>query len=779
MRAAPVRGRKPIGPPGRLRQMVLALASAWLVMGATGVQADEPVLAEPVQLNIDPRLDLSPERGRDRQLPVFGKADRVTASQTPEGALTTFEGGAELRKFGTSLTADRIDYLQGAERVEASGDVTVQQAGSKMVGPKLQLQLDTEEGHFEAPEYDLAGVGGRGRADRLEFSGNRFMRLFNGTFSSCKPDNEDWRLEAKRLDLDLENAQGYGRDARLVVRDHTIMRFPVLAFPLNDERRSGFLFPRVDTGSRIGMEVTVPYYFNLAPNYDLTVSPQLSTRRGLRMGSEFRFLTRPAAGNLRMDFIPNDSETGRSRYLYDSVGTFGELAGWRGAWSLKGVSDDNYFVDYSRTLIDSSERSLPREVYMTRNYGDWNMLIRGIRYQNILEARQAPPYEKLPQIQMVNNQVDLHGFDLSMLGDLTQFRSPQINAVEGTRLVLNPSISLPMQGGGWFFTPKLGVHASHYQLNQFAQGDRSISRVVPMFSLDAGLVMERDSRWLGRPSIQTLEPRLFYVRTPYRNQNDIPVFDSVASDLSFAQLFSENAYTGHDRISDSNHLTAALVSRQIEEATGIERLRLAMAQRFYFSQQDVTIPGTPVRVDRRTDMLFAASGDFRGGHSLNAGMQYAVRDGRVPRFNASYRFRPGDERLFNVGVRYQAREYAQWDTSFAWPVARQWKVLGGINYSFLQKRNDPATGQLVSVRPGMVEGVAGFEYAEQCWAVRVVMRRFVTSEQETNTTASIQFDLRGLGSLGSNPSGILSRNIPGYSMPGNSLTPIERHYGYE
>ena len=352
-------------------------------------------------------------------------------------------------------------------------------------------------------------------------------------------------------------------------------------------------------------------------------------------------------------------------------------------------------------------------------------MVRGIRYQNILEARTSPPYEKVPQLQFTNNKVDLHGFDVTTLVDLTQFANPRPNAVEGTRLVLNPQVSYPMQSGGWFLTPKVGLHATHYSLNRYSESGRSMSRVLPTFSIDSGLVLERDSRWLGEDSVQTLEPRLFYVRTPYRNQGDIPVFDSVATDLSFAQLFSENSFTGHDRIADADHLTAALVSRQIEQATGIERLRLAVAQRFYFSSQDVTIPGQPVRVDRRSDLLFAASGDFRGGHSLNAGVQYAIRDKRVPRLNLSYRYRPGGRKLFNAGVRYQSKEYAQWDTSLAWPIAANWTALGRINYSFLKK--DLTTGRLVDVKPGLVEGLLGVEYARDCWAVRVVAHRFVTT----------------------------------------------------
>ena len=634
---------------------------------------------QPVDLQLAPALDLPLTTQEKRELPVFGSSQRMTTQPTQNGPVTIFEGEAELRKIGTSLSARRIEYWRDLQRVDAVGDVTIEQAGTRVAGPRLQLQLDSGKGSFESPTYDLTTVGVRGQANRIDFEGSKLMQLFNGSFTSCKPDNEAWRLEARQLDLDLERARGYGKDARFKVRDHTLLRMPVVMFPLNDARQSGFLFPTVSINSRSGLGVTAPYYFNLAPNYDLTVSPQITTRRGIRLGNEFRFLTRPAQGNVRLDYIPRDSDTKHARHSYESTGIFSRVLGWNGAWNLQGVSDDNYFVDYSNTLIDASERSLPREMYFTRSMGDWNMMVRGIRYQNILEARLAPPYEKVPQLQFTNNKVDLDGFDLTTLVDLTQFRNPRPGAVEGARMVVNPQISYPIQGGGWFVTPKLGLHASYYSLNRESTTGRSMSRVLPTFSVDSGIVLERDSRWLGEATTQTLEPRLFYVRTPYRNQDDVPVFDSAATDLSFAQLFSENSFTGHDRIADADHLTAALVSRQIESATGVERLRLAVAERFYFSSQDVTIPGQPVRVDRRSDILLAAGGDFRGGHSVNAGVQYAIKDRRVPRLNLSYRYRPGGRKLFNAGVRYQSKEYAQWDTSLAWPIASNWTALGRIN----------------------------------------------------------------------------------------------------
>jgi LPS-assembly protein len=732
----------------------------------------------PLRLRLAPQLDLRP-RSNETPAAAFGRGDRMSSRQTPNGPVTVLGGAAELRRAGTLLHADEIRFNQGTSEVEAVGDVTVDQGGTRIAGPSLKLQLDTDQGVFEAPTYTLPSTGGQGKADRIEMKGKGRFLLSNATFSTCRPDNEDWRIQARRIDIDQDEASGTARNASLVFQDKKILRLPVLFFPIGDERKSGVLTPSLSVTSRTGAEVTVPYYFNLAPNYDLTLSPRLSVRRGLQVSGDYRYLFRPMYGELRADYTPQDPDAGRSRYFYRSTNAITNLNGWSGGWNVKGVSDDNYFVDYSRTLVDASERSLPRDVFLTRDFGQWNFLGRVTRYQNILEARLAPPYEKVPQFQLSTYRTDVGGFDIGLISDATWFSRPLPGSAEGVRGVFNPSIAYPLRGPAWFVTPKVSLHASSYRLDENPFGDLSFNRTVPTFSLDSGVIMERESRWRGRDAIQTLEPRLFYVHTPYRNQDRIPVFDSAVNDFNFAQLFTENTFTGHDRIADSNQLTAALITRHIDAGTGVERLRLAVAQRFYFDTQQVTIPGQSSRADRRSDVLLAASGDFGRGHSFDSGIQFALQDDRIPRFSASWRYWPGDGRLLNAGVRYQSREYAQWSTSWQWPISGRWTTLGKVNYSFLQERNNPATGQLAEARPGLVEGLLGFEYAEDCWASRFVLQRFVTAEGRTTTAFFFQLDLRGLGRLGADPFGILVRNIPGYRIPDNRPPPSSRFYGYE
>ena len=761
-----------IGVPAAASPPIAAPAGA--VPAGTGTAES----GAPVRLQLDSRLQTG-RKGDDRNLPTYGVANEIRTTGSQGETTTTFEGDAELRQLGTRIRGDSIRFTEADQQVRARGSVTVDRDGNRLVGPSMDLKLDTGTGVFHQPTYQLSEQAGRGQADQIELLGDGKFRLDNATFSTCRPENEDWRIEARRLDIDQDEGQGRARSARLVFKDLHLGTVPFFYFPIGDERKSGFLSPTISMNSRTGVELATPYYFNLAPNYDLTMTPRASSRRGLQLGNEFRYLFTPMFGRFNYDLVPHDNVTGSSRYFYSGTNIISNLGGWSGGWNFKGVSDDNYFVDYSRTIIDASERSLPRDVYLTRDFSGWNFLGRVTTYQNILDARLAPPFERLPQLRLSRVATDVRGFDLSLVNDLTWFSRPLAGSAEGMRFVMNPAISYPRRGAYWFFTPRASLNMASYRLQTNPFGPEDITRTVPTFSLDGGIVMERPLQWKGLDMIQTLEPRLFYVRTPYRDQSRIPVFDSLPSDFNFTQIFSENPYTGYDRIADVNQLTAALTSRFIDAPTGIERLRFAVAQRYYFSEQRVTIPGLPARSDNRSDLLVAASADLGNGHGFDLGVQYGIRSGDVPRYVGVYRFWPHErDRLFNAGIYYQAGEYGQWSTSWQWPLGRRWNALGKVNYSFLNRMNNPLTGQEMAAKKGLVEGVLGAEYVEDCYTTRFVAQRFVTAAGRTTTAFFVQLDLRGLGRVGTDPFNILVRNIPGYRIPDNRVqTP--NFYGYE
>lgn len=708
--------------------------------------------------------------------PTFARGETITGRASRE---TTIEGGAEIRRGGTVVRGDRLTLYEADDEVVAVGNVRVAREGVVFTGPQLNLRLDAGEGLFQSPSYFLPLTGGSGSAERVEFSGRSQVALSNATYTTCRPDDPDWYLKAENLSIDRDNDEGIARWATLYFFDVPILKAPRFEFPLGEERRSGFLAPTLSLSTTLGAEVRVPFYWNIAPNRDLTVFTNLNAKRGVQLGGIARYLEPTASGSTRFEWNPDDLAADRSRWLFDSQHTSRDFFGWQAGWLLRGVSDDRYFVDYARSIVQSAERSLPRDAFVARGFGDWTVRARVLQYQNILEARASPPYDRLPQFTLTNNQRDLAGFDLGLNVDATEFDRDLPGSARGSRSIVTPSVAYPFGGPAWFVTPKASLHASAYRLDVNPAGPTSLEQAIPTFSLDSGLVFERSTSLLGRDYLQTLEPRLLYVYTPFREQGQVPVFDSAVSNLSFASLFAEQQFVGGDRIADANQITAGAVSRFIEPSTGVESLRLGIAQRVYFAGQRVTIPGVPLRTDSRSDVLMVASGNLGGGHSVDAGVQFAVRDGTVPRFGASWRWWPSQERLLNVALRYQERDYAQVDTSWRWPLTSRWTTLGRINYSVLREQFDPATGTVQPVSPLLLEGLIGLEYHCDCWTTRFVAQRYVTATQQRTTAFFVQLELSGLARIGLDPFDILTRNIPGYRVPSQRPATPSRFFGYE
>lgn len=727
----------------------------------------------PVRLKMAPSLDeTTPVTTETR--PVYASGDRLSGRAGQEA---TLEGDAELRRAGTVLRADRITYYDADQEVFAIGSVRVSRAGNVFVGPSLRLKLDTNEGSFESPAYYLPQYRGRGRADLIEFLGPTVTRFRGASYTTCEPEDADWMLRADTLTIDENEGIGTGRSASLSFMGVKILALPVFAFPIGEERKSGFLPPTLSINSRTGLDFVVPYYWNIAPNRDLTLFPRLSTKRGVQLGGEYRYLQPRFSGELEFEINPRDQVTGDSRHYYGLRHRYHGYGGWSGGVDVRGVSDDDYFVDYSRSILTAADRVLPQRFYATRTVGrDWSLLVDVQTWQSILDARPGP-YERVPQVQLRQSRRDVGGFDIDTTLDATQFAAPTSSGPQGLRVYAHSEISWPIVRPGWSIVPKMSLHASAYQLDRNAGRDTSLTRFVPTFSIDAGLVFERSARFRGRDFTQTLEPRLFYARSSYRDQSAFPVFDSATTDFSFAQLFSANTFVGNDRIADVNQLTAAAVSRLIEPETGAERLRVAVGQRIYFSDQRVTLPGVAPLGDGRSDLLLAAGGRLAEGMSFDTGLQYSLESSRLPRFNALWRWLPQEGQVLNVGARYRRDEIGQFDTSWRWPIGSRWMSMGRLNYSFLDRGRDPISG--IPNERGLVESVFGLEYDACCWISRFVVQRYVTGV-DTNTTAFFfQLELKGLGRIGSDPFDILRRNIPGFNVPDVRPGQTSRYFGYE
>jgi LPS-assembly protein len=740
------------------------LAAAMIVLAPAGVCAQELGLKLKLQ-----RTWIGPPSS-SALVPTFIFADRLEGTSGKEASA---EGDAELRKADTSLRADFLHYVQESEDVEARGNVRIERAGDVITGPSLKYRMSDSTGSFERPSFTLAprsktgapGVEARGNASSIEFLDEERFKVHDVFFTTCKPGNEDWYVQARELDLDYTRQVGTARGGKVVFKGMTIIPAPYLDFSLNNERKSGFLPPHAGTTGRSGAEISIPYYLNLAPNYDATLTPRYMAKRGLQIASEARYLQPTYFGSYRGEVLPNDQARSETRSAQTFVHTYRNGA-LTGGLNLNKVSDDFYFVDLASRINITSQVNLVREGFLTYG-GNWagpgtyTVTGRVQSYQTLQTDPENPvpiPYARRPQLALAAGRQDLPGgFDFGMAGEYVDFTHP--TNVVGSRVIAYPSFTLPVIRPASYFTPKIGLHVTQYELNrQDPATPASINRTLPIASLDSGLLFERDTQWRGRSFVQTLEPRAYYLYVPFRDQSRIPIFDTAVADLNYSQIFSENAFAGGDRINDANQLTLGLTSRMLVAATGQEAVRATIAQRYYFEDQRVTLNATDTpRTYHSSDYLAAVSGRASDHWTLEAADQYNPRDTRTERLTLSARYQPAPQHTLNLSYRYLRDQIAQTDVSSQWPLGGGWYGVGRFNYSTRDKR--------------IVEALAGIEYNAGCWISRVVIQHFALTAGTSTSTLFLQLELNGFSRIGSNPLEALKRNVPGYQRLGAPEAP--------
>ena len=735
-----------------------------------------------LKLKSQPALVLTPPPVKE-DVPVFLEADRLQGHSDRETEAT---GEVRLRRRGQAVHADRLRYDQPENEITAEGNVRIELGPSEVEGTRLKYKLDTDRGFMESPRYTLhksADPGGqrqpfrqtdaRGTAERILFEGPNQYRAVRAEYTACAPGNDDWFLKAGELAIDKGRDLGVARDASIVFMGVPIFYSPYLSFSLHQERKSGFLAPHYGTTDKGGAELTVPYYLNLAPNRDATISPRVMSKRGVLTHGQFRYLEPTYFGEARAEVLPADDARGgirRDAYFIRHEHTL--PYGWYGRLNFQKVSDDNYFTDLSTQIAATSQVLLPREGVLARG-GAWggsgayafNGLVQ--RWQTLQADPQAlitPPYNRLPQLTLTAARQEVLQSDLDFTGQYVGFDHPSL--INGRRALAYPSLSLPLQTSYAYVTPKLGLNVTHYALDPNAAGFGDQTRSLPVFSTDSGVVLERPAMVGGAAFLQTLEPRLYYVYIPFRDQSRIPVFDSGQQDINFATIYSENQFSGWDRINDANQVTLGVTSRLISADSGSERLRAGLAQRFYFATQRVSLPGAPIRTSSSSDLLAAFSGAVAPHWTMDAGWQYSTDFSQTQKFNVGTRYLPQAGRVLNLSYRETLNALRQTDISTQWPVAPGWTALARWNYSLRESR--------------MLEGLIGAEYNGDCWVLRLVAHRFATTTEQASTTLFLQLELNGVSRIGSNPLETLRRNIGGYvrqdpriERPDESRTP---HY---
>ena len=711
------------------------------------------------------------------------------------------EGEVALQRDALTLTADRLTYRDPTDEVVAEGNVRLRQGDSAEVsGPSASLIVGMRTGEFVEPKYSMSRdrppdeeggaprrVSGSGQADSIRLEGENQYRARNATWSTCAAP-PDWYIKAGELELDYDREIGTARDSTVVFKDIPFFWLPWAEFPLVGQRHSGLLPPTMEQSTKTGFGLTLPYYWNIAPNYDMTLTPRYMGRRGLQMGAEARYLGAAYNGTMRGEYLSHDRISGESRSLGSLQHRQWLLPSLYASLDLNAVSDDEYFEDLSTRVSMSSKVNLLREGRLIYTGGGWwNASLLAQSYQTLLPDPENPmktPHRRLPQIALNAARAGEFrglvgsGLDFAWQSEFARFTHPDADRADASRWTAYPQVSLPLRWPGFYITPRIGVHLTRYDIDreQPMPGMREkITRSAPIFSLDTGLAFERQTSLFGHGYTQTLEPRLYYLKVPYRRQDDIPLFDTSRYDFGFAQIFSENLYTGGDRIADANQITAAVTTRLIDSSSGAERLRVLLGQRYYFDDQRITLNYTDElgnfqhletpRTSKRADMLLGL-GARVGRHSMIESLwQYNPRDYRTERYTATWRHNPSHARAFNISYRYEYDILRDIDVSGQWPLWGQWFGVARLTHSLKDKR--------------LTEAIAGLEYNGGCWVLRMGGHRYATREDQYNNSYFLQLELNDFTSIGTggNVVNMIKRSVPGYGKINESSA--GQSFGYQ
>jgi len=675
-------------------------------------------------------------------------------------------GGIDVRRGSQRITADAATYNQRTGEIVTSGETFLENPGLRIIGSGATFNLKTNSGTIPDARYRFSGKANlRGDAAVANLVNPDLTRYSHITYTSCPPGVNSWSLRASKLELDQVSGRGVARNARLRIKGVPVLYTPYINFPIDDRRKSGLLIPSIGNSDDDGFEFILPYYWNIAPNMDATFYPRYMSQRGLMLGGEFRWLTSMDSGTIQGEFIEHDDKwkdgTGGSRGAIH-VEQEGRYFSRRVVTSIdySAVTDDEYLRDYGNNLDTSSSRRLRQRGDLMFVGNDWTLLTRLDAYQTVDPdiSRRARPYGRLPMLLLRTQPLTLgHGLVGSLAAEYDYFDHNK--RVHGQRLAVQPILSFPLRRSYGHLIPSASVQLSGYSLIDAADGQPTgPTHAIPSFDLDGRLIFERDTKWIGEPALQTIEPRLYYLYTPYVDQSDTPVFDSSELTFSFSNLFRSNRFTGRDRVGDANQLTAALTSSTIKARTGEELFRISVGRIFYFADRQVQIRG-PTETSTTSPYAGELSARLFDNWSGRASFEWDPEQPEDPwgRRTLQLQYRsPDNLRLLNLAYRFDQGttvndRYEDTDVSFRLPVGNHIELVGRWLYSMLESQT--------------MEAFAGIEFGQCCWKVRVVGRHFKNQpDSPGSNSVMLQLELAGLGNFGSSVNTFLEEEIYGYDV---------------
>jgi LPS-assembly protein len=669
----------------------------------------------------------------------------------PSASMT---GGVLLRRDDKLAAAEAARYDPEQRALFLEGGVRYEDPRTQILSRFAEFGYGTGRIRFEGAEFSMGSSNARGAAEALEINENGTLSLGGVEYTTCPPGSEDWLLQGKSIVLDTREGVGTAKKMKLRFKNVPILYLPYISFPIGDARKSGVLTPEIGSSGRSGNEIRVPYYWNIAPNYDATITPRLLTSRGLQLETHFRYLSERNEGSITADYLSDDRIIDDSRHqlrfnhrtLWDN--------GWRNRINFREVSDSQYFEDLGGSLSISSITHLDRHVSFDYYSEHLSFFAQAQDYQTIDDAILPvdEPYRRLPQI-FINAHWPVSVFKLGIDSELVNFDRDV--GVTGWRFNAAPSVEIPITRPGWFFTPAVALDYTRYDLKGTLPGEAlEPTRTVPISSVDMGMVLER--MMTGANRIQTIEPRLLYVNIPYRDQDGLPVFDTIAPDINLVQLYRKNRFLGSDRIGDTEQVSVGVTTRVLDLDSGREMMTATIGQTRYFSDRDVALPGMPVSTFETSDYIAQVRFGLLENVNFDFGHQWGTGESGTTKSEARLQYRPANNKVLNLAYRFRRDSLEQGDLSWSWPMASSWNFVGRYNFSFRDQE--------------VLEQFFGLEYESCCWGLRLVSRRHISTRDGTRDSSfGLQLVLKGMTSVGTAADKLLERGILGYSADRRTL----------
>ncbi len=724
------------------------LTTACLLLAVSNVHGADPLACETSIANPLASESLLASGILDNPTTIQLETGQLEA-QLAEGPSATMTGGVLLRRGNKAARAESARFDPGQMALHLEGGVRYEDPGTQILSDSAEFGYESGRIRFEGAEFLIGSSNARGAADGIEINQDGRLILTGVDYTTCPKGSEDWLMQGSSIEIDTNKGVATARGMKLRFKGVPILYAPYLSFPIGDARKSGVLTPEIGSAGRSGSEIRVPYYWNIAPNYDATLTPRLLTNRGMQLETKFRYLTERNEGVVSADYLPNDDILGINRYqlrfehrtLFDN--------GWRNQIDLRQVSDSQYFEDLGGSLSASSITNLERSIRFDY-FSDTLLLLGRVQDYQTIDDDIMPadrPYRRLPQLVVAGQWPMPQGLRFGIDGEIVNF--DRDIGVTGWRVNATPKIELPIIRPGWFVTPAVEFDFTAYELNDTLPGAQtSPTRKIPIASLDTGMFLERTMSSADR--IQTIEPRLLYVSIPFRDQDGLPVFDTIAPVFDLVQLYRKNRFVGIDRIGDTEQLSLGITTRILDASSGKELMSATIGQTRYYDDQRVTLPSASMATTEASDYVAQLRFLLLKHVNFDFGHQWGADFSDTTRTEARLQYRPASNKVLNLAYRFQRDSLEQGDLSMSWPVSTRWNIVGRYNYSFRDRET--------------LEEFFGLEYESCCWGFRLVARRYISTRDGTrDSSIGLQLVLKGMMSVGTAADKLLERGILGYS----------------